>query len=104
MAEPAGERERRLSATHQSRRSLRTTLRSVLNFVLAPDGIFFVPEPADDRSSIRFFNFRTRATTYVAPIQGSVAIGLSLSPDGRHILYSETDQQSSELMLVENFR
>ena len=77
-----------------------------LNFVVAADGIFFVPGHADGASSIRFFSFRTGATTYVAPIEGSVAMGLSLSPNGRHILYSysETDQQSSELMLVENFR
>jgi Tol biopolymer transport system component/DNA-binding winged helix-turn-helix (wHTH) protein len=75
-----------------------------LNFVVAPDGIFFVPGHADGTWSIRFFNFQTGATTVVAPIEGQAAVGLSLSPDGRYILYSENDQQSSELMLVENFR
>jgi Tol biopolymer transport system component len=75
-----------------------------LNFVVAPDGIFFVPGHADGAWSIRFFSFQTGATTFVAPIEGTAALGLSLSPDGRHILYSETDQQNTELMLVENFR
>ena len=91
-----------------------------LNFVVARDGIFFVPGRAEDNpsvrfiffvpgraggnSSIRFLSFHTGATTLVAPIEGTPAWGLSLSPDGRHLLYSQTDPQSSELMLVENFR
>ena len=75
-----------------------------LNFVVTPDGIFFVPGHVDGGWSIRFFSFQTGATTFVAPIHGLAALGLSLSSDGRYILYSETDQQSSELMLVENFR
>lgn len=72
-----------------------------LNFAVAPEGIFFVPGHSN---SVRFFSFRTRADTLVAPIEGAAAMGLSLSPDGRYLLYSETDQQSTELMLVENFR
>ncbi len=75
-----------------------------LNFAVAPDGIFFVPGPADGAWSIRFFSFKTGATTFVAPMDGPAAMGLSLSPDGRYILYSETEQQNTELMLVENFR
>ena len=75
-----------------------------LNFAVAPDGIFFVPGPADGAWSIRFFSFKTGDTTFVAPIVGPAAMGLSLSPYGKYILYSETEQQSSELMLVENFR
>lgn len=75
-----------------------------LNFVVTPDGIFFVRGPANGASSIRFFSFKTGATTFVAPMEGPAAMGLSLSSDGRYILYSETEQQSTELMLVENFR
>jgi len=75
-----------------------------LNFAVAPDGIFFVPAPTDGAWSIRFFSFKTGATTFVAPMDGPAAMGLSLSPDGRYILYSETGQQNTELMLVENFR
>lgn len=75
-----------------------------LSFAIVPDGIFFVPGEVGGPPSIRFFSFRTGAITVVAPIEGSPDIGLSVSPDGRYLLYSHADQQGSELMLVENFR
>jgi len=75
-----------------------------LNFAVVREGIFFRPGHADGIWSLRFFSFRTEATTLVAPIEGTADVGLSVSPDGRHILYSQSDQQNSELMLVEKFR
>jgi Tol biopolymer transport system component len=75
-----------------------------LDFALVPDGIYFVPGSGDGTSSIRFFSFRTGMSTLVAPIQGVPSLGLSVSPDGRQLLYSQVDQRSSDLMLVENFR
>jgi Tol biopolymer transport system component len=74
-----------------------------LSFAMVRDGIFFVPGDASGPRSIRFFSFRTGAITVVVPIEGTANMGLSISPDGRYLLYSQTDQQSSELMLVENF-
>ena len=38
----------------------------------------------------------------VGPVEGHPEVGLSVSPDERHVLYAESEQ-SSELMLVENF-
>jgi hypothetical protein len=29
---------------------------------------------------------------------------LAVSPDGKHLLYTQIDQQGSDLMLMENFR
>jgi Tol biopolymer transport system component/DNA-binding winged helix-turn-helix (wHTH) protein len=75
-----------------------------LNFVVTSDGVFFVPGHADGIWTIRFLNFRTGTITIVARIEKSPELGLSLSPDGRQILYSQVDEDNSDLMLVENFR
>jgi hypothetical protein len=74
-----------------------------LNFVVASDGVFFVPGHANDIWTIRFLNFRTGAVTIVARFEKFPQLGLSLSPDGRQILYSQVDEDNSDLMLVENF-
>jgi Tol biopolymer transport system component/DNA-binding winged helix-turn-helix (wHTH) protein len=75
-----------------------------LNFVVVPNGIFFRSGHPDGPWPIQFFSFQTGATKVVAPIQGSPSPGLSVSSDGRCVLYSQSEQLSSELMLVENFR
>jgi Tol biopolymer transport system component len=74
-------------------------------FSLVNDGIYFIPEPgADGKSSIQFLSFTTRKVKTVASISRRPSEGLSVSPDGRFILFSQVDEASSDLMLVENFR
>jgi Tol biopolymer transport system component len=81
-------------------------LPSVVNraFSLVNDGIYFIPEPGtDEKSSIQFLSFATGKVKTVAPISKPPAEGVSVSPDGRSILFTQVDQDSSDLMLVENF-
>jgi len=81
-------------------------LPSVLNgaFSLVNDGIYFIPAPGTDgKSSIQFLSFPTAKVKTVAAITGSPSSGLSVSPDGRSILFSQLDEAGSDLMLVENF-
>ena len=71
------------------------------------DGIYFVSRAASGRPALKFFSFATRRVTRLgvlerAPLHGPP--GLTVSPDGRRILYAQTDQSISDLMLVENFR
>jgi serine/threonine protein kinase/Tol biopolymer transport system component len=74
-------------------------------FSLVNDGIYFIPEPGPDRKcSIRFLSFATGKLRTVAPISESPWEGLSVSPDGRFLLFCQTDQGGGDLMLVENFR
>jgi Tol biopolymer transport system component/predicted Ser/Thr protein kinase len=75
------------------------------NFSLINEGIYFIPGPgADGKYSIQFLSFATGKVKTVAPIPGQLTIGLSVSPDGRSLLFSEDDEAGSDLKLVENFR
>jgi Tol biopolymer transport system component len=76
-------------------------LSSILNVVIANEGIYFVPEK---RSSIQFLNLATNQISTVANFDKPLEVGLALSPDGRWILYTQVDQVGAELRLVENFR
>ena len=82
-------------------------LPSVFNraFSLVNDGIYFIPAPgADRKSSIQFLSFATAQVKTVAPTSALPFEGLSVSPDGRSLLFSQFDDAKSDLMLVENFR
>jgi Tol biopolymer transport system component/DNA-binding winged helix-turn-helix (wHTH) protein len=74
-----------------------------LHFTVGRSGVYFVA-PDGSSSSIRFFSFETGEVTTVTPVDGSAQTGLSLSPDGRYLLYSFSELANSDLMLVENFR
>jgi len=75
------------------------------NFALVNSGIYFVPEPgADGKYFIQFLDFATQKVKMVASIPRPPFLGFSVSPDEHSILYSQIDESSSDLMLVENFR
>jgi hypothetical protein len=74
-------------------------------FSVVNDGIYFIPGPgADGKSSIQFLSFATGKVKTVSPVPGSPSEGLSVSPDGRSLLFSQSDESDSDLMLVENFQ
>jgi Tol biopolymer transport system component/DNA-binding winged helix-turn-helix (wHTH) protein len=74
-------------------------------FAPVNNGIYFIPEPgADGKYFIRFLNFATGKVRMVATIPRPPIWGFSVSPDEHQILYSQVDEFSSDLMLVENFR
>jgi hypothetical protein len=74
-------------------------------FGVVKEGIYFIPkQDAAGSDSIQFFNFATKRISPISTIESAMFANLSASPDGRWILYSQTDQLGSDLMLVENFR
>jgi Tol biopolymer transport system component len=73
------------------------------SFAVTGQGIYFIKGPAAS-ASIYFLRFSTGEVKMVYSIPKPVFFGLSASPDGRSILYTQIDQQGSDLMLVENFR
>ena len=75
------------------------------NFAVVAQGVYFIAgSESAAGSSIQFFNFATEKIRPIAAIEKPVSYGLSISPDGRWILYSQWDQVGNDLMLVENFR
>jgi Tol biopolymer transport system component len=73
-------------------------------FDVAERGIYFFS--SCENPSVQRFDFATRRVETVAKVEGGVAYGFSVSPDGRWLLYAAYDnaREQSDLMMVEKFR
>jgi hypothetical protein len=71
-------------------------------WTIVPGGLYFVP--AEAPRSLRYFDFTTKQIRDIFEIQKDFSIGLSVSPDGRWVLYSQIDELNSDIMLVDHFR
>ena len=68
-------------------------------------GIYFVTgDSATKPGEMMFYRFSDGSFTKVASVESPSFYGLSLSPDGRWMLYTKFTSTGSDLMLVENFR
>lgn len=75
------------------------------HFAVAGDGIFFSrTSTVQNGSSIGFFSVADRSATMWPPFDRSATQGISVSPDGRWLLYGKVDHAGADLMLVEGFR
>ena len=70
-------------------------------WTLSSGGIYFVP--AEAPRSVRYFDFATRQIHPVFEVNKDFVRGLSLSPDGRWLLYSQIGDVTGDIMLVEHF-
>jgi dipeptidyl aminopeptidase/acylaminoacyl peptidase len=68
-----------------------------------PDGVYYLDKPSG-RTRLQYFDFATRRSTTMAPELGNVGNFLTVSSDGRTILYVRMDSSVDDLMLVEGFR
>lgn len=71
------------------------------NFAVVEQGIYFIPAP---NFSVEFLRFATGKVTTIAKLSGGAAYGMSVSPDGQWLLFSQYENKGADLMLVENFR
>jgi Tol biopolymer transport system component len=75
------------------------------NYAITPRGIYFTPRDVrDGTSSVQFLSFATGKTAEIVKVLKPLDLGLTISPDGRTLLYTQTDYTTRDLMLVENFR
>ena len=73
-------------------------------FFVTAKGVYYLAVSANRRPAlIRFAGHEGGDSKTVGSIQRTPSAGLSLSPDGRFLLYSQYDQSTAEIMLVENF-
>ena len=73
------------------------------SFALTSDRIFYLRQEANGEGALRSFAIATKVDTKIAAIPKPIN-GVSLSPDGKYVIYTQVDSQGSDLMLVENFR
>ena len=76
-------------------------------YEVVEDGVYFVPPSTpEDGFSVGFLRFATGAVEHVISLERQPPMGdfMSVSPDGRSILYSQVEDFQSDIMLVENFR
>ncbi len=77
------------------------------SWAVTEEGVYFVTAEMPARPIIEFFSFATGDVRQVAILDRPVhprIWGFSVSPDRRWILYTQTDQSSSDIMLMEKFR
>ena len=73
-------------------------------FFVTAKGVYYLATGADQRGAlIRFIGHAGGESKTLGSIPRTPSAGLSLSPDGRFLLYSQYDQSAAELLLVENF-
>jgi eukaryotic-like serine/threonine-protein kinase len=78
---------------------------SFLGYAATSRGIYFTPMCGGAPCpSIHYYDLATRRTTQVLTAAGRLDVGLSVSPDGRYLLYTQVDQSGADLMLMENVR
>jgi Tol biopolymer transport system component/DNA-binding winged helix-turn-helix (wHTH) protein len=74
---------------------------SPCHYTVAPGGIYFVP--ADMPHSIRYFEFNSNKVRQLFEADKDLDCGLSVSADGRWILYAQLDESNRDIMLVDHF-
>jgi Tol biopolymer transport system component len=74
------------------------------DWALARNGIYFLDTAAKPKEAIEFLDFASGKTTPVVYPDKPVIWGVTVSPDGRYLLYVQTDLSQSSLVLVKNFR
>jgi Tol biopolymer transport system component/DNA-binding winged helix-turn-helix (wHTH) protein len=76
-------------------------------WAVTPNGIWFVTAEAPKRPLIEFYSFGAGKVAIAATLENPLPSGISgltISPDGRRLLWTQMDQVNSDIMLAENFR
>jgi eukaryotic-like serine/threonine-protein kinase len=76
---------------------------STFNFTVSNRGAYYLTPWQNGSCEIRFWDAATRKTSFLWKMDKRPWSGMTVSPDGRYLLFAQIDRQQSELMLVESF-
>ncbi len=71
-------------------------------FVVTADRVYYLRQKPNGSSAIRRYVIATREDSQIASLAKPFFEGLSISPDGKYLIYSQK-LEASNLMLVEDF-
>jgi Tol biopolymer transport system component/DNA-binding winged helix-turn-helix (wHTH) protein len=74
------------------------------NWALSPEGIYFEKSGRFPHAELAFFNFADNKTHIIWPFEKETGWGLSLSANGKSLVYIQDQFAESNLMMVRNFR
>ncbi len=76
-------------------------------WTVVEQGIYFATAERPEQPLLEFYNFATGQMTLVAQLEKGLErsmSGLTVSSDGRRLIWAQVDQVGSDIMLIENFR
>ena len=74
------------------------------NWALAERGFYFFAPRDDAPPEIDFMDFKTKRISHVARLDKFGFYGLALSPDGKDLIYPQSDRTEHDIFVVRNFR
>jgi Tol biopolymer transport system component/DNA-binding winged helix-turn-helix (wHTH) protein len=76
-----------------------------INWTLAPGGIYYHNPTLQPYGSIDYFDFATGQSTQVLALEKPISDigGLAISPDGKSLLFGQSERLDSYIMLLKNF-
>jgi Tol biopolymer transport system component len=79
------------------------------NWTVAKHGIYFFDfqVPPGEPKLVKFYSFKSRKVLRAGTVEPTASVdfsGISVSPDGRWLLYSQIASISSDLVLLDHFR
>jgi hypothetical protein len=74
------------------------------DWALARNGIYFLNSETQPNATLVFFEFATRKIIPIWTLTKPPGLGLSVSSDGRSLLYVQNEFRQSSIMLIKNFR
>lgn len=73
-------------------------------WALHPQGIYQIKAATKTPGTIEFFSFATARSVVLAAFEKDDLYGCTISPAGRHLLWSQIDRNESDLVLIDNFQ